>query len=67
MPGTRRPVVLTVDDNRGLHEVYTLAFQSLQYGRASAYSVILFIVMLSLGFFYVRALTGGGRKQQARG
>jgi multiple sugar transport system permease protein len=48
-------------------EVYTLAFQSLQYGRASAYSVILFIVMLSLGFFYVRALTGGGRKQEARG
>jgi multiple sugar transport system permease protein len=48
-------------------EVYTLAFQSLQYGRASAYSVILFIVMLSLGYFYVRALTGGGRKGEARG
>jgi len=38
-------------------QVYTLAFQSLQYGRASAYSVILFIVMLALGYFYVRALT----------
>jgi len=44
-----------------------LAFQSLQYGRASAYSVILFIVMLALGYFYVRALTGGGRKREARG
>lgn len=48
-------------------EVYTLAFQSLQYGRASAYSVILFIVMLVLGFFYVRALTGGSRNREARG
>ncbi len=48
-------------------QVYTLAFQSLQYGRASAYSVILFIVMLALGYFYVRALTGGGRKREARG
>ena len=47
-------------------EVYTLAFQSLQYGRASAYSVILFVVMLCLGYFYVRALTGGGRKREAR-
>src|SRR6266542_3451729 len=48
-------------------QVYTLAFQSLQYGRASSYSVILFIVMLSLGYFYVRALTGGGRRREARG
>src|SRR5579859_201886 len=47
-------------------EVYTLAFQSLQYGRASAYSVILFIVMLALGYFYVRALTGS-RNREARG
>jgi multiple sugar transport system permease protein len=45
-------------------QVYTLAFQSLQYGRASAYSVILFIVMLSLGYFYVRALTAGSRRQR---
>ena len=47
-------------------EVYTLAFQSLQYGRASAYSVILFIVMLCLGYFYVRALAGN-RGREARG
>ncbi|HEY3062656.1 MAG TPA: sugar ABC transporter permease [Chloroflexota bacterium] len=45
-------------------QVYTLAFQSLQYGRASAYSVILFIVMLAFGYFYVRALT---RRSGARG
>lgn len=42
-------------------QVYTLAFQSLQYGLASAYSVILFIVMLILGYFYVKALTGQRR------
>jgi multiple sugar transport system permease protein len=48
-------------------QVYTLAFQSLQYGRASAYSVILFVVMLSLGYFYVRALSGGGRRSEVRG
>jgi multiple sugar transport system permease protein len=48
-------------------EVYTLAFQALQYGRASAYSVILFIVMLALGYFYVRSLTGGGRGRDVRG
>ncbi|MBV8715583.1 MAG: sugar ABC transporter permease [Chloroflexi bacterium] len=47
-------------------EVYTLAFQALQYGRASAYSVILFIVMLLLGYFYVRALTSGSRNREAR-
>jgi len=47
-------------------QVYTLAFQSLQYGRASAYSVILFIVMLGLGYFYVRALTGPGRREARR-
>jgi multiple sugar transport system permease protein len=43
-------------------QVYTLAFQALQYGRASAYSVILFIVMLGFGYFYVKALTGPKRE-----
>jgi multiple sugar transport system permease protein len=47
-------------------QVYTLAFQSLQYGRASAYAVILFLVMLGLGYFYVRALTSN-RRREARG
>jgi multiple sugar transport system permease protein len=46
-------------------QVYTLAFQSLQYGRASAYSVILFMVMLGLGYFYVRALTTGRVRREA--
>jgi multiple sugar transport system permease protein len=48
-------------------EVYTLAFQALQYGLASAYSVILFIVMMILGYFYVRALTSGSRNRETRG
>ena len=26
-PGKRRPVLLTVDDNRSIHEVYALAFE----------------------------------------
>ena len=47
-------------------QVYKLAFQAVQYGRASAYSVILFIVMLALGYFYVRALTGGSRNRESR-
>jgi multiple sugar transport system permease protein len=46
-------------------QVYRLAFQSLQYGQASAYSVILFIVMLLLGYFYVNALSGK-RRQEVR-
>lgn len=40
-------------------EIYTLAFRSLQFGLASAFSVILFILMMGLGYFYVRALTTG--------
>jgi multiple sugar transport system permease protein len=47
-------------------QVYALAFQSLQYGRASAYSVILFIVMLLLGYFYVKALTGSAKRTTVR-
>jgi multiple sugar transport system permease protein len=38
-------------------EIYNMAFRSLQYGPASAFSVILFIIMLLLGWFYVKALT----------
>jgi multiple sugar transport system permease protein len=44
-------------------QVYTLAFQSLQYGLASAFAVILFVVMLAMGYFYVRALTGGQERR----
>jgi multiple sugar transport system permease protein len=40
-------------------QVYQLAFGRQRWGAASAYSVILFVVMMSLGYFYVRALTRG--------
>ena len=40
-------------------QIYQLAFGRLRYGLASAYSVILFIVMMTLGYFYVKALTRG--------
>jgi DNA-binding response OmpR family regulator/AraC-like DNA-binding protein len=36
VPGSRRPVVLTVDDNRALHEVYTFAFED-DYEHLRAY------------------------------
>lgn len=38
-------------------QVYQIAFGRTLFGIASAYSVILFIVMMILGYFYVRALT----------
>lgn len=44
-------------------KVYTLAFQDLQYGRASAFAVILFVIMMCFGYFYVKALTGQDRKE----
>ncbi len=40
-------------------QIYTIAFGRQRYGLASAYSVILFIVMMTLGYFYVKALTKG--------
>jgi multiple sugar transport system permease protein len=43
--------------------IYQLAFMRIRFGIASAYSVILFIVMIVLGYFYVRALTGSERGQ----
>lgn len=39
--------------------IYQLAFGRQQWGIASAYAVILFIVMMCLGYFYVKALTRG--------
>ncbi|CAA9563581.1 MAG: Maltose/maltodextrin ABC transporter, permease protein MalF [uncultured Thermomicrobiales bacterium] len=45
-------------------EIYNIAFRSLRYGEASAYSVVLFLIMLSMGYFYVKALTGGGKSQR---
>ena len=40
-------------------QIYQLAFGRQRCGLASAYSVILFIVMMTLGYFYVKALTRG--------
>jgi multiple sugar transport system permease protein len=39
--------------------IYQLAFGRQQWGVASAYAVILFVVMMALGYFYVKALTRG--------
>ena len=36
-----------------------IAFGRIRFGLASSYSVILFIVMMAMGYFYVRALTHG--------
>jgi multiple sugar transport system permease protein len=40
-------------------QIYELAFGRQRWGTASAYSVILFVVMMALGYFYVKALTRG--------
>jgi multiple sugar transport system permease protein len=45
-------------------EIYNIAFRTLQYGLASAFSVILFIIMLALGYFYVKALTANTPRHQ---
>ena len=42
-------------------QIYMLAFRNLQFGLASAFSVILFLFMLCIGYFYVKALTGGNQ------
>lgn len=44
--------------------IYTTAFRSLQFGLASSFSVILFIFMMTVGYFYVRALTAGTTNQE---
>lgn len=40
-------------------QIYQIAFGRQQWGMASAYSVLLFVIMMGLGVFYVRALTKG--------
>lgn len=42
-------------------QIYQIAFGRIRFGIASAYSVILFVVMVVLGYFYVRALTAGNK------
>jgi multiple sugar transport system permease protein len=44
-------------------QIYTIAFGRTRYGLASAYSVLLFIIMMTLGYFYVRALTRGDERR----
>ena len=43
--------------------IYELAFGRQRWGVASAYSVLLFLILMTLGYFYVRALSGGERKE----
>jgi multiple sugar transport system permease protein len=43
--------------------IYQIAFGRIRFGLASAYSVILFVVMMALGYFYVRALTAGDERR----
>ena len=45
--------------------IYNIAFGRQRYGLASAYAVILFIVMMMLGYFYVKALTRGDEGARA--
>jgi multiple sugar transport system permease protein len=46
--------------------IYEMAFGRLRFGPAAAYSVILFIILMSLGYFYVRALARPGERSQAK-
>ena len=41
--------------------IYELAFGRQLWGVASAYSVLLFFILMTFGYFYVRALSGGER------
>lgn len=45
--------------------IYEMAFGRLRFGAAAAYSVILFLILMCLGYFYVRALTGTGNRRSA--
>jgi multiple sugar transport system permease protein len=44
--------------------IYQLAFGRVRFGIASAYSVILFVVMMTMGYFYVKALTSGDEEMR---
>jgi multiple sugar transport system permease protein len=43
--------------------IYELAFGRQRWGVASAYSVLLFFILMTLGYFYVRALSGNERRE----
>jgi multiple sugar transport system permease protein len=44
--------------------IYELAFGRQRWGIASAYSVLLFLILMTLGYFYVRALSGSEKKER---
>ena len=44
--------------------IYELAFGRQRWGVAAAYSVLLFLILMTLGYFYVRALTKGDTSRQ---
>lgn len=44
--------------------IYELAFGRQRWGIAAAYSVLLFIILMTLGYFYVRALGGAEKKER---
>ncbi|MGJ8583829.1 MAG: carbohydrate ABC transporter permease [Marinosulfonomonas sp.] len=44
--------------------IYQIAFGRIRFGIASAYSVILFGVMVVIGYFYVKALTSGDERSK---
>ncbi|MBJ6985858.1 sugar ABC transporter permease [Devosia sp. MC521] len=45
-------------------QIYQLAFGRQRWGVAAAYSVLLFLIMMTLGYFYVRALSRGDDKRE---
>ncbi len=45
--------------------IYELAFGRQRWGVAAAYSVLLFVILMVLGYFYVRALSGNEKEQGA--
>lgn len=44
--------------------IYELAFGRQRWGVAAAYSVLLFLILMVLGYFYVRALSGNDKREQ---
>ena len=44
--------------------IYELAFGRQRWGVASAYSVLLFVILMTLGYFYVKALSRGDDTRQ---
>jgi multiple sugar transport system permease protein len=44
--------------------IYEMAFGRLRFGPAAAYSVVLFVILMSLGYCYVRALSGASERSR---